>query len=591
MFFSFLICFIFVIIEFIESYKKIPQISDIYFRKLDKNYHIKDDIINYNRFKYVYKIKNHPLNEIKEEVLNFLKKKTSFYLVYNKCPLYYKDLCFKEILIKDTNETTSIKNNFYFSHDYLFIPQATSLFPYIYDLLKNNNTQQNNIQKYNDTINVRNYACNDNTANNVDVNKNIKKKKKDDYINKDIIENNNVHIINNSNILNNESDNFCIISNIFRKDNIDKLHFPFFNQIDIYFKITNELVHKKKQLVYFLCELLSTIFGNNYKWRIRKDSFDFTTHSLQAEVFHNNKWIEILGSGILKNKIIFNKKKNYEINDYLAVGIGLDRIAMIKWDIERIRDLYLYIYNTEKNLYSGEQHNQKDDKFSHHISNQIFNKNINEYVLNNNDDSYNYNNGKNCFLKNKKNENKHDKNQHDKHQHDKNQHDKNQHDKLQHDKQQHDKHQHENILLNSPKLEGQKLKHNLLTHIKQNVHIQQNTKNTNITSDEVLYFSNLYNIKDEQRDLSFYSNEQWNNEDFIKNIMQLKNIKNLHFLKTVYLFDIFLNKQSNKTSYAYKFVYTPTTNIKEQHVFKNHVKELHEQIIKQITKMYNIIIR
>ncbi|CDO65595.1 phenylalanyl-tRNA synthetase alpha chain, putative [Plasmodium reichenowi] len=557
MFFSFFICFIFVTIEFIESYKKNPQISDIYFRKLNKNYHIKDDIINYNRFKYVYKIKNHPLNEIKEEVLNFLKKKTSFYLVYNKCPLYYKNLCFKEILIRDTNETTSIKNNFYFSHDYLYIPQATSLFPYIYDLLKNNDKEQN-IQKCNDTIYVRNNPYSENTPNNnIDVNKNIKKKQ-DNYINKEIVENNNVHIINNSNILNKQRDNFCIISNIFRKDNIDKLHFPFFNQIDIYFKITNELVHKKKQLVYFLCELLSNIFGPNYKWRIRKDSFDFTTHSLQAEVFHNNKWIEILGSGILKRKIIFNKKKKYEINDYLAVGIGLDRIAMIKWDIDRIRDLYLYIYNTEKNIYSVEQHNEKN-KCSQHISNDIFNKNINEYI--NHNDSNNHNNVKNYFLKSKKNEN------------------------------QNDKHQDENILLSSPKLEGQKLRHNLLTHIKQKIHIQQKQKSINIPHEEVLYFSNLYNIKDEQRDLSFYSNEQWNNEDFIKNIMELKNIKNLHFLKTVYLFDIFLNEQSKKTSYAYKFIYTPTTNIKEQHVFKNHVKELHEQIITQITKMYNIIIR
>lgn len=206
MFFSFFVCFIFVIIEFIESYKKNPQISDIYFRKLNKNYHIKDDIINYNRFKYVYKIKNHPLNEIKEEVLNFLKKKTSFYLVYNKCPLYYKNLCFKEILIRDTNETTSIKNNFYFSHDYLYIPQATSLFPYIYDLLKNNNKQ--NIQKCNDTIYVRNNPYSENTPNNnIDVNNNIEKKQ-DNYINKEIVENNNVHIINNSNILNKQRDNF-----------------------------------------------------------------------------------------------------------------------------------------------------------------------------------------------------------------------------------------------------------------------------------------------------------------------------------------------------------------------------------------------
>ncbi|KOB89236.1 hypothetical protein PFDG_04784 [Plasmodium falciparum Dd2] len=76
-----------------------------------------------------------------------------------------------------------------------------------------------------------------------------------------------------------------------------------------------------------------------------------------------------------------------------------------------------------------------------------------------------------------------------------------------------------NEYINHKELEV-KLRHNI-THINKRC-IYNKNKNINIPHEEVLYFSNLYNIKDEQRDLSFYSNEQWNNDDFIKNIMELK---------------------------------------------------------------------
>ncbi|CRH02747.1 phenylalanine--tRNA ligase, putative [Plasmodium relictum] len=550
MYFFFCTFLIFVLIELSNNYKNF-HLSKIELIKLNNKYHIKDDIINYNRFKYVYNIKNHPIHDVTNEILNFLKKKISFYLVYNKCPLYDSNLCFNDILIKNTNETTSKKNNFYFSNSFLFIPQATSLFPFIYQLLNNKElTKTENINIYEKTSNYsfqRSYEKKNIDIHNKKIckesnNKNIKQENSDIYYNR--IDNYNINNSSEANNIGNtnlnlidfNSDNFCIISSIFRKDNIDKLHFPFFNQIDIYIKIKNELINNKKQLIYILCELLLYLFNKKYKWRIKEDSFDFTNDSLQAEVFYNNKWVEILGSGILKKKIIFKKNKKHDIHDYLAIGLGLDRIAMIKFGIERIRDLYLYISNIENVPINKATKDNLNNEINYNIiKNFKDNKYLNENLKNKlNDDIKNYK-----LLKG------------------------------------------ENILSESPKKEGIKLRDELLGPMKKALNENK----------EALYFINLYNVKNEERDLSFYSNLEWNNEKFIKNIFDFKNIKNTSFLKKVFLFDIFVNKELNKTSYSYKFIYVATTNIKEQHIFKNYVKELHEEIIKKILNIYDIIIR
>lgn len=57
--------------------------------------------------------------------------------------------------------------------------------------------------------------------------------------------------------------------------------------------------------------------------------------SWELEIFHNGKWFEILGAGIMQDKIIRNAGL-YDCIGY-AFGMGLERIAMILYDIPDIR--------------------------------------------------------------------------------------------------------------------------------------------------------------------------------------------------------------------------------------------------------------
>ncbi|CAD2105501.1 phenylalanine--tRNA ligase, putative [Plasmodium vinckei brucechwatti] len=577
----------------ILTYRKKPQfINNIIISKLNKDYYIKDDIVNYGRFKYVYNIKNHPIHNVTDQILKFLKTKDNFYVVYNKCPLYNSNTCFNDILIKKTNETTSLKSNFYFSNSYLYIPQATSLFPHIHQLI-------NNYQKYSKENEAK---LNEDKSNDHDETEKVEKRKGEkiiDQYNNLICDNSFNNIVTNicknnecnetqgikpnvlgsscsctnTNNLNGFENNYAIISNVFRKDNIDKLHFSFFNQMDIYMKIKNEAISKEKEMIYFLCELLSYIFGKNSTWRIKVDSFDFTDKSLQAEVFYNNKWVEILGCGILKEKILLKKNKKYDMHDYLAIGLGLDRIAMIKYGITRIRDLYLYTSNTHQNYMnnSNEQNYCTEDKqINMHDEARKKNDLINN--MNSCDNRYNSHSGKGIHIQNVK---------------------KNGIDKLKSISNTNEKKTCElfkdrenNILLNCPQREGFELKNKLQILFKTNKMIDKKK-----TNDEFLYFINLYNIKDEEYDLSFYANCEWDNQLFIKTVLDLKNIQNFDFLKKVILLDVFFNEIHNKTSYTYKFVYSPTSDVKDQTIFKDYVKKLHNQIKEKIASMYDISIR
>ncbi|GAW83696.1 phenylalanyl-tRNA synthetase alpha chain [Plasmodium gonderi] len=564
-------------------------VSKLVLSKLNNNYYVKDDIINYARFKYVYNIKNHPIHHVTREILKYLQSKSSFHVVYNKCPLYQRNICFNDILIKNTNDTTSYKNNFYFSDSLLYIPQATSLFPYIYSLIRDEqktgkcdsycskrcgsinyqlryapNGSQETGEKTNDDIHtneiIRKKECNrteevkgEKGSNICLYNKYYQNADREKSAKEEESSSIQQHMERNI-------ENFLIISNIFRKDNIDKLHFPFFNQMDIYIKIKNELIEKQKQLLYFLCSLLEALFGKTHKWRIKKDSFDFTKYSLQAEVYYNDKWVEILGCGILKKKIFFQKNKQYDMCDYLALGLGIDRIAMIKWGINRIRDLYLYITNASKNVSSNKKktHTYVDKQMNSNMiksssssrSSSIPGQRTHGISHVDTHDLSMW--GKSTCDDAERNESVLCE---------------------------------ENILLYSPKLEGIHFRNELLKCLTRKRVVNRQK------GDSFLYFLNLYNIRDEERDLSFYANSEWNKELFIKNVFNFAHIMNGHFLKRVILLDVFLHKGSGNTSYTYKFVYSPSAQIREQHIFKKLVKDLHEQIVLKIVSTYAITIR
>ena len=129
----------------------------------------------------------------------------------------------------------------------------------------------------------------------------------------------------------------AIIGQVFRRENIDKIHFPIFHQLDLVKLFDSSCTEAEitSELKGDLILLLSSLFGDNFQFRWNSSFFPFTEPSFELEILHQGAWIEMLGCGILRPEIIQLSqrpdKKAY------AAGIGLERVAMILLQIPDIR--------------------------------------------------------------------------------------------------------------------------------------------------------------------------------------------------------------------------------------------------------------
>jgi phenylalanyl-tRNA synthetase alpha chain len=144
---------------------------------------------------------------------------------------------------------------------------------------------------------------------------------------------------------------FLVTGDVYRKDEIDSTHYPVFHQmeglfVDIDDKMT--LDELKEDLIETLKGICKCLFPN-CSTRVKSDYFPFTDPSFEIEVCHKEKWIEILGCGIVQSKIIqncaeFNKsliRSDGSLKNAWAFGLGLDRLAMILFEIPDIRLLWV----------------------------------------------------------------------------------------------------------------------------------------------------------------------------------------------------------------------------------------------------------
>jgi phenylalanyl-tRNA synthetase alpha chain len=65
--------------------------------------------------------------------------------------------------------------------------------------------------------------------------------------------------------------------------------------------------------------------------------FPFTHPSFELEIRHQDKWIEMLGCGVVESEILRNSSSSFDRHIAFAVGFGLERLAMIKYSIPDIR--------------------------------------------------------------------------------------------------------------------------------------------------------------------------------------------------------------------------------------------------------------
>ncbi|BBA84864.1 phenylalanine--tRNA ligase subunit alpha [endosymbiont of Pachyrhynchus infernalis] len=125
---------------------------------------------------------------------------------------------------------------------------------------------------------------------------------------------------------------------VYRNDK-DKTHTPMFHQFDGF--IIDKFVNLKI-LKNILENFISYFFDYDKKIKIkfRHSYFPFTEPSLELDIKNKyGKWIEVLGCGLIHPNVLNNLKINKKYVG-LAFGIGIERLTMLKYDIDDIKILF-----------------------------------------------------------------------------------------------------------------------------------------------------------------------------------------------------------------------------------------------------------
>jgi phenylalanyl-tRNA synthetase alpha chain len=134
----------------------------------------------------------------------------------------------------------------------------------------------------------------------------------------------------------------------YRNDDIDASHLPVFHQFD---GIAVGPDISFADLKWTLYNLLRLLFGDNTELRFRPSYFPFTTPSAEVDVSciicerkgcalcSYTGWLEVLGCGMMRPEVFVAGELDPSIYQGFAFGIGVDRITMLRHQIDDIRRL------------------------------------------------------------------------------------------------------------------------------------------------------------------------------------------------------------------------------------------------------------
>jgi len=127
---------------------------------------------------------------------------------------------------------------------------------------------------------------------------------------------------------------------VYRKDEIDRHHFPAFHQIDgLYICKKSKKTITQKDLEEVQIDMAKSVFGNDIEYKFLVDSFPFTDPSVEMDMMFNGDWMEVNGAGIVHPQVLKNFGLDPEVYNGWAFGFG-DRLAMVKMEIPDIRILW-----------------------------------------------------------------------------------------------------------------------------------------------------------------------------------------------------------------------------------------------------------
>ncbi|HEY8280292.1 MAG TPA: phenylalanine--tRNA ligase subunit alpha [Bdellovibrionota bacterium] len=142
---------------------------------------------------------------------------------------------------------------------------------------------------------------------------------------------------------------FVMAGAVYRSESVDATHSAMFHQLECLCVDKNITMENLKGTLEFFAK---EMFGSKTKIRLRGSYFPFTEPSVEVDcscvfckgngckVCKQSGWIEILGAGMV-NPVVF-EKCGYPAGEYtgFALGMGIERIAMLVHDIHDLRLFY-----------------------------------------------------------------------------------------------------------------------------------------------------------------------------------------------------------------------------------------------------------
>jgi len=128
---------------------------------------------------------------------------------------------------------------------------------------------------------------------------------------------------------------------VYRKDEIDRSHFPIFHQIDwLYICNKEKQIIGKEDLIKVLVIMAKSLYGENVEYKVLDDTFPYTDPSIQIEIKFWDQRLEILWSWVVHPTVLDNLWVDSNKYNWWAFGPWIERLAMIKKWIPDIRILW-----------------------------------------------------------------------------------------------------------------------------------------------------------------------------------------------------------------------------------------------------------
>lgn len=122
---------------------------------------------------------------------------------------------------------------------------------------------------------------------------------------------------------------FLVTGDVYRRDEIDRCHYPVFHQMEG----VSICAEPEVELKAAMKNMVEQLFGD-VEYKLVDSYFPFTEPSWELEIKWKGEWLEVAGMGIVHKDIL--KACNVNSNGW-AFGLGLERLAMILFEIPDIR--------------------------------------------------------------------------------------------------------------------------------------------------------------------------------------------------------------------------------------------------------------